>query len=65
MRQLAEEYLRSADQLDQRIGQLRASLDRLRGKDYLKALRRIDLLRQEYYETRAVAFYLLRRYRGE
>lgn len=64
MRQLAEEYLRSADQLDQRIGQLRASLDRLRGKDYLKALRRIDLLRQEYYETRAVAFYLLRRYRG-
>lgn len=64
MRQLAEEYLRSADRLDQRIRQLRSTLDRLRGKEYVKVLRRIDLLRQEYYETRAVAFYLLRHYRG-
>ena len=54
MQQLAEEYLHSAELLDQRIRQLRGSLDQLYGKEYLHALRRIDLLRQEYYETRAV-----------
>ena len=57
MQQLAEEYLHSAELLDQRI---RGSLDQLYGKEYLHALRRIDLLRQEYYETRAVGLYLLR-----
>ncbi|HIY80981.1 hypothetical protein H9X81_00775 [Hydrogenoanaerobacterium saccharovorans] len=60
MQQLAEEYLHSAELLDQRIRQLRGSLDQLYGKEYLHALRRIDLLRQEYYETRAVGLYLLR-----
>ena len=54
MQQLAEEYLHSAELLDQRIRQLRGR------KEYLHALRRIDLLRQEYYETRAVGLYLLR-----
>jgi len=52
MQQLAEEYLHSAELLDQRIRQLRGSLDQLYGKE--------DLLRQEYYETRAVGLYLLR-----
>ena len=54
MQQLAEEYLHSAELLDQRIRQLRGSLDQLYGKEYLHALR------QEYYETRAVGLYLLR-----
>lgn len=62
MHLLAEEYLRSAELLDQRIRQLRSSLDQLHGKEYIHALRRIDLLRQEYYETRAVGIYLLCRF---
>ena len=61
MQRLAEEYLCSAELLDQRIRQLRASLDQIHGREYILALRRIDLLRQEYYETRAVGLYLLRR----
>ena len=40
MQQLAEEYLHSAELLDQRIRLLRGILDQLYGKEYLHALRR-------------------------
>lgn len=60
MRQLARQYLHTAQVLDRRILQRRAELAALRGADYLDACHRIDLLCQERYELRRVAGHLLR-----
>ncbi len=65
MHDLAQEYLHSAELLAQRIRVLRAGLDALTGEPYFDALRRLELLRQEYYDTRGLGLFLLREYGKE
>lgn len=62
MQQLSQEYLASAELLARRIRELRARTGSLTGEPYFDALRRIELLRQEYYDTRSMGLYLAHRY---
>ena len=55
---LSEEYRAAADRLQERLRELRAYARTARGEEAFAAQRRIDALRAELYDPRAVMNYL-------
>lgn len=62
MRELAIQYLNTADNLKERLNKLKFEKECANGDEYFLINRRIDALKDEYYHVKAIGNYLLKTY---